>query len=87
MLQALANELDHDGDYEKADLIRYLVVEMKRRKAVRRAPPTKKPMSFAVRTQIKTLFAAFPDASQQDIAEQVGVTAARVSEVIAGKRK
>lgn len=53
-----------------------------RKPFVRRAPPTKRAMTPALKARIRQLAAANPNMHMQDIADAVGVNPGRVSEVL-----
>lgn len=70
-----------------AKQLRVLVVEIYRRPRVRQAPAKARHVDKALRAQLRQYAIMFPDQTYQEIAVQFGVTAGRVSEALAGKRK
>lgn len=72
---------------EVAVEIRKIVKDIYRRKAVRRAPVKSVPISPGLSRRLRLLAITNPDKTEQDIAQFAGVTAGRVSEAIAGKRR
>jgi hypothetical protein len=72
---------------EVAAEIRGVIKDLSRRKAVRKAPAKSVPITREVSRRLRLLAIAYPDKTEQDIAQFAGVTAGRVSEAIAGKRR
>ena len=65
--------------------LEYLATQIRRRPGTR-GPITSRPMTDAVRAQIRALAAQVPRLSQAEIARRVGVNPGRVSEVLRGFR-
>lgn len=66
---------------------RNLIVKLSRRPRKTNAPVASRKMSPEIADQILEFHRRFPEATQQEIAVAFGVTAGRISETIAGKRK
>src|SRR3954464_3712880 len=90
-LRLLAQELeDPDRTLSLADIawyIRFITKDLSRRPYIRLAPAQAKPMTPALRLQLRDAALADPTETYQSISERFGVTAGRVSEAVAGKRK
>jgi hypothetical protein len=67
--------------------LRLITMDLSRRPRATDAPPVSRTCTPAMRAQIRAYHAARPTLTQQQIAETFGVTAGRVSEAIAGKRR
>jgi hypothetical protein len=67
--------------------LRNLTIQLSRRPPVTRAPVVSRRMTPEVAAKIRQLHEVYPDLTQQQIAERMGVVAGRVSETLAGKRK
>lgn len=69
-----------------ADRVKTLARALSRRKPIGRAERKSTPMTTALAQAIRHYRAAFPDASQTEIARVFEVNPGRVSEAIRGKR-
>jgi|SoiMethySBSTD1v2_1073268.scaffolds.fasta_scaffold00799_63 hypothetical protein len=90
MAALLENPTTPSLSLSRADIakqLRVLVVEIYRRPRVRQAPAKARHVDKALRDQLRQYAIMFPDQTYQEIAVQFGVTAGRVSEALAGKRK
>jgi hypothetical protein len=72
---------------EVAAEIRGVIKDLSRRKKVRRAPNKSTPITPDLSRRLRLLAVMHPDKTEQEIAAFEGVTAGRVSEAIAGKRR
>jgi hypothetical protein len=70
-----------------ANQIKKIADDLSRRKAATKAPVQSDPMSAAKKAQIRAIWRAHPDWSQQKIGFHANVISGRVSETIRGKRK
>jgi hypothetical protein len=70
-----------------ADDLDRIVVEMKRRPAVRRAPDETPPLTPSQKRDLIAFAAKHYNASYKSLAHRFKTTVGRVSEVLAGKRK
>jgi hypothetical protein len=91
-LLVLADELEAPGlvpmsNHEVAVQIKLLVLELFRRAYKRKAPDQSLPMTPALRLALRNDAMLHPDDTYQTIAERHGVSAGRVSEAVAGKRR
>lgn len=91
-LHAIAEEIRHPLLFPRTldDIsaeLHHLTTQLSRRRAVRRAPPVSRLATKQLREQLKREALAHPDLTYQAIAERHGVTAGRVSEAVAGKRR
>lgn len=84
-LTGIADALDSDMPLV-AQRIRYLVEQMKRRTATRRAPVRHEPLTETQKEAIRQYALTHPEMHQQDIAELFGTNSGRVSEALRGKR-
>jgi hypothetical protein len=87
----LAGELeDPNGEMELAEIakeLRVLVVELFRRKAVRKAPIKARAIDPQLKAQLREVARLHPEMPYREIGRMFGVDGGRVSEALAGKRK
>jgi hypothetical protein len=91
LLLIWADEIENPcGLFTRADIareIRAITANLSRRKYVRKAPDKARHVDRTLSAQLRAAAAGRPDLTYQEIAVMHGVTAGRVSEALAGKRK